>query len=208
MSSAVEICNLALGYTGQEPISSLTENTQRAKICFRNYQTERDNFLADHDWSFARKNVKLTRIEITNVYSAEAYIFPADTLVTRDVYVINSEGNVFPVYYKTELAADSGGVDRKCIFTKHEDAYMAYTARIEDTTKFSSQFYQALAYRMASVIAPLISRNAKLTSDLFLKAVRYSAIAKSSDKTYSKPIKKSVSWNETRVTGRLDQYGF
>jgi len=62
MASEVEICNAALskiGISGNNRITSLSQNTKNAKACDERYATLRDLLLEQHPWNFALKRVQL-----------------------------------------------------------------------------------------------------------------------------------------------------
>lgn len=60
MTSEVSICSNALLLLGDKPISSLTENTDRARIASNLYPAVRDAMLRRHPWNCAVKRVTLS----------------------------------------------------------------------------------------------------------------------------------------------------
>ena len=53
MATEVSICSNALRKLGDDPITSLTEDTERARLCNAFYNTARDSLLRSHPWNFA-----------------------------------------------------------------------------------------------------------------------------------------------------------
>lgn len=71
MSSAVSICSNALLQLGDQPIASLTEDTDRALLCSNLWPQVRDYILRKHPWA-------CTRATVTLAYEATAYSFDWD----------------------------------------------------------------------------------------------------------------------------------
>jgi len=53
MATAVSICSNALRKLGDDPITSLTDDTERARLCNAFYEPTRDAVLRSHPWNFA-----------------------------------------------------------------------------------------------------------------------------------------------------------
>ena len=53
MISKITICNLALAQLGQAPISSLTQEDEKARRLNLFYEPVRDEVLRSHNWGFA-----------------------------------------------------------------------------------------------------------------------------------------------------------
>jgi len=53
MATEVSICSNALRRLGDDPITSLTDDTERARLCNAFYQDSRDLVLRSHPWNFA-----------------------------------------------------------------------------------------------------------------------------------------------------------
>ncbi|GAG49967.1 unnamed protein product, partial [marine sediment metagenome] len=53
MTERIDITNMALSWLGEEPITSLQDDLDRANIMAINYIPARDATLEAHDWSFA-----------------------------------------------------------------------------------------------------------------------------------------------------------
>ena len=53
MATEVSICSNALRRLGDSPITSLTDNTERARLCNGFYEDARDAVLRSHPWNFA-----------------------------------------------------------------------------------------------------------------------------------------------------------
>ena len=70
MATEVSICSNALRRLGDDPITSLTDNTERARLCNSFYEDTRDAVLRLHPWNFA-----ITRTSLAKLSDAPAYGF-------------------------------------------------------------------------------------------------------------------------------------
>ena len=52
-TSVIEICNNALVDLGEEPITSLADNTKAARLCNQRWPAVRDAVLRAHPWNCA-----------------------------------------------------------------------------------------------------------------------------------------------------------
>jgi len=67
-STAITICNLALGKLGAARIISLTEASPEANACSIHYEQTRNEVLRAHRWNFA-----ITRATLTELASAPEF---------------------------------------------------------------------------------------------------------------------------------------
>ncbi len=145
-TSAIEICNLALNHVGAGTISSFESPTKEARTVKLLYNTLRDTVLEDHDWNFARRRQVLALLPDTYSGWDFAYQVPADCLVVRKLYDPSGElDDKIPFEF---VCDDAKG--RRLILTDEEDAELIYTCRIENPTLFSTQFRDALSFRIAA----------------------------------------------------------
>lgn len=154
MASVVDIVNLALSHLGDDAtVSSIDppEGSVQAEHCKRFYPLARDMALEDHMWNFSTKRKELALLSDVSTDEWEfAYQFPADCLSASSIHNVyatdtfDGEGSEYVVE-----SIDTGFV----IFTNVEDAYVRYTARVTDTTKYPPKFVNALSYLLASHLA-------------------------------------------------------
>jgi len=145
MASSVEICNLALYLVGSERISSLSENTKRAKICNDLYVIVRDSFLGSHPWNFAVRRVELAKTATTPEFGFEyEYQLPADIL-----RVLTLEHD--DILYRIE--GDK-------LLSNEATMKIEYVAKEEDTSKYPSYFIDAFSAKLAVRLSyPLVQSN-------------------------------------------------
>ena len=192
MASAVDICNLALSRLGDDAtVSSIDppEGSAQAEHCKRFYPIARDVALSKHTWNFATKRAALALL--SNVSTAEwqyAYSAPSDILST-------SAGiNIYPNGAFTEggvaFAVETTTANGIVIYTNVEDAYIRYTSKVTDTTRFTPEFVDALSYLLASYMpGPVLKgyRDIKMNVEMMKLFKVTLAEAASSDSMSNKP---------------------
>lgn len=180
MATEVDICNIALGYLGdQGTVSSINppEGSAQAGRCQRYYPLARDVVLEDRNFSFSTKRATPAAVDIQVAQWGKAYALPANTLKVVAVLPpggaqvlddLLGEGTQFPSYdmlvgqfgmpdFEVEAAPDG----TKTIYTNQEDATILYVVRVTDTNKFSQMFVFGLARMLASMLAgPIIKGKA------------------------------------------------
>ena len=62
MATEVSICSNALRRLGDDPITSLTDDTERARLCNSFYPDARDAVLRLHTWNFAVTRASLAQL--------------------------------------------------------------------------------------------------------------------------------------------------
>ena len=138
MSSAVDICNLALAGLGvEDQIVSLTQDSTNARMCNLFYEHTRDDELRAHPWNFAIKRAQLAETTSPDFGKAAAYVLPADflRLLPADPF-----SNSTAIDYQIE-----GLGDTRVIVTDTESLIeIRYIAKVEDTNLFDPCFREAL----------------------------------------------------------------
>jgi hypothetical protein len=157
MPSAVEICNLALGWCGADSIASLDEASVAGRLCKTNYPMLRDAVMEEANWSFAvQRSLLETPATPPPAFGwTSRYVLPSTVLRVVDVYVTESGDIDFVVEGREVLCDADDGVNLRAIH------------RVEDPTRFSPEFVIALAHRLASVLAVPLTENRSLQADHF-----------------------------------------
>ncbi|MFJ3117824.1 hypothetical protein BK645_09910 [Pseudomonas protegens] len=171
MPSVVDICNMALSRIGNsQRIDDLTEASIQAEQCSLFYEASRDFVLRDFAWGFATTYAQLAEVSInpTPMFPF-SYAVPTDCLKARQI--VNTtfpEGEWPPCSYVERpiippipFRIINGGSGR-LIATQVSPATLEYTARIESPEMFDPIFVSALAWKLASNIAPAIARDANV----------------------------------------------
>jgi len=192
MASAVDICNLALSRLGDDAtVSSIDppEGSVQAEHCKRFYSMARDVALSKHLWNFATKRAALALLSgVTTAEWQYAYSAPSDILSSSAAVNVYPDGSFLDggVEFAIETTTANGVV----IYTNVENAYIRYTSKVTDTTRFTIEFVDALSYLLASYLAgPVLKGEMGMKIGLdMLKMFKLSmAEAAASDANSSKP---------------------
>lgn len=157
MASPVDICNLALGAVGANPISDLAESSSQAELCSRFYDLSLDLCLQAFDWTFAStRQAAIAQASTPPAFGWTArYLIPAACLQVRDVR--DQSGNR---YEENTWAQENGYI------LLNADPGVAiglrYTARITDTALLPPDLVEAVAYRLAAFLAIPMTENRQL----------------------------------------------
>lgn len=193
MASEVDVCNLALGHLGDKAtVSSISppEGSAQAEHCARFYPIARDMTLEGHEWGFATKRANLALLSDTPPPGFQfVYQLPSDCRNVIDLINPNAP-TFFPiderrghwqddaftleaVPFELETRADGTPV----IYTNLASAQIRYVASVTDTTRFSTQFVDAVAWLLAAYLAgPVIKGDtgmavAKAMSQAYLQSL-------------------------------------
>ena len=158
MATEVSICSNALRRLGDDPITSLTEDTERARLCNAFYGDTRDYVLRSHSWNFATTRATLPQLSTTPIYEySYQYALPTDPYCLR---VLSMEYNDY--IYKIEHVAGIGRV----LLSNEDTAKILYVARITDTTQFDSMFVDCLTAKLAAELAYPVTNSTTLQTQM------------------------------------------
>lgn len=157
MASRTEIANMALGFIGIGlTISNLdSESSAEARACRRYYDTARDMCLRRYPWQFATTILALGLIEEDpNEEWGYSYQVPSDCVkFIRIIPVQRNETRQSRVPFKLAY-----GVSGTVVFSDLVDAEAEYVVRVDDPSRYPAEFSIAMAYVLASLIAPSLTR--------------------------------------------------
>jgi len=159
-SNPVAICNQALSWLSEDPITDLNEGSKEAQLCKSNYGPLRDSILSTGEFAFARK------YKTFSVHSGDspdwgwkyAFDIPTEFLAVLEAY---SPSNVFLATWTRRKEVEYEQVGNQ-IFANDPVIDVVLAERITDTTKFSPLFIQAFAARIAAEIALPLTENRSL----------------------------------------------
>lgn len=168
-TDVLSVWNLALRHLGNSnTVASLTEASAEARACSAFYQQTQDEVLGDFPWPFATKTSLLALVqERPTPEWRYSYRYPVDCLSMRRIlstigttppppnilYVYTRNPDLFQVI-RFRIAADSAG---SLIYADWPYAMAEYTMQITDVTRYSAQFVQAVALKLALYIAPSVT---------------------------------------------------
>jgi len=178
MATDVDICNLALGHIGDAAaVTSISppDSTTQALHCARFYPIARDSLLEEHAWGFATVRVALAAAP-TNPSTSWQYCYLAPTNVLNYLEILDSNaqddystglplaGSV-PATVQPQVGIQPAQPfvveqdlnDNDIVLTNQANAVLRYTQVQTDTSQFSPLFIDALALRLAAMLAgPII----------------------------------------------------
>lgn len=182
MTSIVSICNLALSNIGKDNISSLTETTPEARACNQFYEHVRDMLLQAYPWRWAGKTQSLG--EIANDKPGAwgyAYQRPTDCLKVRYVRPEYSEDDIDLDGAKSDSFGIVHEIEGQAIYTDISPAFLRYTYRVTDPTKFPPLFVEALAWHLSVRLSMPLTRDPTVRRECFNVANGMQAQAQMAD---------------------------
>jgi hypothetical protein len=162
MATEVQIFNLCLKWLGSDkPIASFSEASKAAAIANDSFAVQRDYVLRDFPWPFATRYKTLNLVDgLDEAYNEDyqyAYRYPAGCLFVRRIVTALGRTDPHPPAFAI-AEDDQGGL----ILTDVEDAKIEYTHAVTDAGRFDPMFVVMLAWKLASVAAPSLSRVEKM----------------------------------------------
>lgn len=150
--SIVSLCNQALVLIGDQTITDLTDDNDRARTANLFYSPTRDAVLRAHPWAFAKKRVALVReVAVPTFKWKYQFILPTDPLCLRVLEIDEDVPGYIPWVVE-------GGK----FLCNETTAKILYTAQITDTTLFDSLFTDALAARLAVAFGVALTKQKTL----------------------------------------------
>jgi hypothetical protein len=145
MASDISIASNALILIGDEPISSFAEPGAGATAATNLYQGTYGRVLAMHPWTFALKEIVLSRLSQEPdkaVNFRYAYRLPADHIRTWAMFPLNTEYVVVG----------------DLVYSNENRLYLRYVFQVEES-ELPPHFIKALEYALATDFAQLITEN-------------------------------------------------
>lgn len=198
MTSAVQICNLALSGVGQGTIAALTEASEAARACSLHYETARDAALRDHPWNFATARLALASLGDPPADDwTMMYAWPSDCLNARHILPA-VKGDDPPPH---EVALNAGV---RVIFTDKTPAVLVYTAVVTDPNLFDPLFIAALAWRLGIHLADVLTGDesrVKKCATMYENAIQTARAADANEGVPETP--RNPSWLDARWGGAV-----
>lgn len=169
MATKVDICNIALIALGDQRITSIDDNNERARACKNRYDDVRDAVLRSYHWNCAVHRTSLVRDSVNPAWGfSYRYQLPSDCLRVLDVQNYEVPFEVEGRY----ILSDASSVNI---------LYITNNSLILDETKFDSLLVQAIAMRLAMEIAETLTGRRDLRQDMTAKYQAVLAEARSAD---------------------------
>lgn len=174
MTSAVQICNMALGQLRAGSINSLDDATLQAQQCNLHYENSRDQALKDALWGFNHSVVALAQLTEVEVFGwTYCWQYPSDCLkinkIIRNLEDVAADTGVVVASrlydHRFRSPNDLPSVEyriynvdgTKIIATKESELRIDYLSRVSNTEMYSPEFCTALASLLASnIVIPIV----------------------------------------------------
>lgn len=198
MVSDVQVCNLALDRLGARNITSLSDNTQTARLCNANIEAQKEVVLQKGKFSFARTRIELPQLVTTPAFGfSYQYQKPSDYLA---MYKINDEVCGVEAKIKFDIEGDK-------ILTDEATMKVVYIRKVTDITQWSALAREALSFKIAHVLAFKLTGSRTKEQDMLGDYLRTMTNAEGSDSQESPEEKVEYSgWNASRNNNNSDYY--
>lgn len=165
MISKVDICNMALAQLGQEPISSMGQDDERARRCNLFYEPVKREVLRTHNWAFADSLVSLAPLAGDGEGEwPYMYAYPQDCLFLRRIFAKGprAKSAAFKEVYQNDIHA-------RVILCGVPKAQAEYTRDVKDEALFDPAFIKAFSLALAADLAVTLSGDAALAQRVLQK---------------------------------------
>lgn len=161
MTSEVDLCNLALSHLGDEAqVIAIVppDGTMQAAHCATFYPIARDAVLQVFPWTFATRRAALAEV-VNPVLGDYRYAYALPNGFLRPIAALypgvpavdfGAGATDTGSFAYTVESLDDGSL---ILYTNLQTAYLQYTARVTDTTKFPPLVIVAIARLLASYLA-------------------------------------------------------
>ena len=179
MTSEVSICNQALGWLGQDAITSLDDRNKAAEICNNNYPDLRRDLIEGTAWSFALQRRILTQDNSDDEnrwgnYKWYAVPDPDNALMVHRVFADPQE-RIQAIWFlegsfvvvRQNLQLTSGAGIPPALAASGSLLYAKIVYDVVNPAKFSPKFAQALAARLAADICIPLTSSRQLQTDMW-----------------------------------------
>jgi hypothetical protein len=156
MSSFDELCSNAVQQLGAAAISSLDDNTARARRAKAIYQDVRDAVTRDAKWNFA-----MTRTQLSSSVADPSFGWTKQVALPENPYCLR----VIQAYSGDEPI--SHAVEGRKLMSDYGSVNLLYLARVTDSAQFDSMFIEAFEARLAAELALPITGSRTVAGDFW-----------------------------------------
>lgn len=185
-TSVIAICNRALDFCRAAPISALTDASEAARLCSRNYTASRDAVLHAYPWNAALRRASLPALAEPPAWGyTRQYELPQDCLRIHRI-----ADN--PAYARE---------GRRLLTDAAAPLYLLYIARIEDPSTFDPLLVEAIAARLAYDIGGKLIESSSAEASLLERYQRILVEARQIDAQEGTPeaVEAQSGWLEVRL---------
>lgn len=156
------ICNSALVKLGAERITSLDDNTKRARLCKEQYPKVKEDLLMSHAWNFA-----ITRKTLAAVTHVPTYEFGNAFAIPQDAMrILATSLNEPPGIGERKWAVETDpNTQQKYLLCNQAAVDIKYLKAV-DEAYFTPAFAELLAMKLAFDLCYSITQSANLTATI------------------------------------------
>lgn len=193
--SKTEICNKALTLLGANPITSITDEAQNARILSRVYELSLKSILSEAPWVFALRRSLLA--------------LSADTLAwedTNEQYLYVKPNEVIRIF----RASSDDAIWREhgdYIVSDTDDLGVEYVYFLDVPSKYTTSFVEAFVDKLCSDIAFMVL-NSKTVAQGFLEKYEQVSLAKAlaENSQIGTPIgMRDDAWDKAKISGYTER---
>lgn len=174
MASEVSICSNALMMLGKDPISSLDEDSDRARYCANLWPLLRDWLLRKHFWNCAMKRVLLSPLN-----KAPAFEYTAQFPIPPDFLRVYQVGH--PKAVITDFQIETGESGSRVILANASALPLRYVFRNENPDYWDAGLVHVAIHHMAALLAYPVTQSTTLRDSMKQDAMRELREAKAID---------------------------
>ena len=156
MSARIDAVNYALQLLGEQPITSLDDDSDRALTMKSFYYIAKEAVLEEANWTFATKRFQPVRNAVDPAWGWNAsYTIPSDIMRVTAVLRSFGVGGIAPyIYYDfPEETQSSHVIEGNEILSNDDPIYCLGIRKMEDEGGFSPLFLEAFAAKLAYLAA-------------------------------------------------------
>jgi hypothetical protein len=155
VASVAEIGANALRLLADRSITSLEDDSERARLVNALWPQARDASLRAHGWRFARKRAQLQLLQAAPLWEySKAYQLPTNPWCLR---VLKTSLDDLDIAWTLE---------GRTLVTDAETVKILYVARVEDPGEYDASFEAAVTARLAADLAYPVTRSVDLAKDM------------------------------------------
>ena len=182
MTERIDIANMALTWLGEEPVTSLEDDLDRANVMRINYIPARDATLEAHDWSFAIERFIPALNAVEPIYGA-SFAFDIPTNILRVIAVDNPNTTsntdfTLPINSREQL---DWVFEKRQVICNADIIHCRGIRRVEQEGLFSPNFVQAFAAKLAFLCAMNLTSSAEIQGNMMVLYDMFIKVAKSRD---------------------------
>lgn len=152
MASKVQICNLALLRINGASITSLTDNTNEAKLCNRLYDDIAEEVMTRGPWSSTIRRSSLARTSNTPTYEfSYEFQLPTNPRCLRVIEINDND----PAYYSFRIEDDK-------LLANITSISIRYIGFVSDTQSYDTMLKRAIVSRLAAELTYPLTGNVAL----------------------------------------------